>query len=226
MTWRTQAGNRVLNGAEFALFKAAVLSLAGDVEIELDDSDCCRKTGIAVFDDLLAPVKLLMLAEVGEGLLQDSRETPTLTALNEGTISAVFAHLGALLVSEIEDDAAARLNESRYCWREKILAAGKQVEDAEYAQSPKLVRPIPGDEDYEAPLLATSLDRDRFDEIMDSLEDAVLWDYDYFDAVNLYDADPGKVPEYFQGLTAIDPADVDLEAVQLRLRRLGLGEIG
>src|SRR5262249_22826005 len=102
--WWTSEGERVLNGAEWDLFRLGLSTLWDDVEMSEDDEEP-GTTGIEVFDNLRKPERLTLLAQVATGLHDEGEPCPDLTALLEGTVAAVFAQLRYLIGIEIESEA-------------------------------------------------------------------------------------------------------------------------
>jgi len=228
MSWRTPDGNRILRSREAALFKSALGMLVDMAEEETEDSERVFRVGIPPYDYLCGPVKLAALAEVAEGLLRESKETPPLTAFNEGAVAAIYTLIDDSLQQELADDGAwegpdPMFKEAdyspgwRYHWRTLIVAASNEREEFEFANDPE-GPPKPGDEDYSEPVLPTSDDPDDFDISLQLLEDAVLWDADYLDIGRYLDMAPQDVPTYYSGLMSIGPGDVDLDDVRARLR--------
>jgi hypothetical protein len=101
MMWWTSAGERVLSGAEWALFREGLSCLWDEVEMS-EDEDGSGTTGIAVFDELPKVERLALLASAAKGLTDENSPCPDLTALTEGTVAAIFAHLSYLIEVEVE----------------------------------------------------------------------------------------------------------------------------
>ena len=96
--WRTQYGDRTLEGAEAKVFAETLSSLLGEaIQGTLDD----YQLGVACFDNLTFGQRISALAVIGNGLLR--RDTPLvrLTAVLEGTIAAVFQYLRRSIYYEI-----------------------------------------------------------------------------------------------------------------------------
>jgi hypothetical protein len=85
--WWSSEGERVLEGAEWDLFRHGLSTLRDDLELR-DDEDEPGTIGVVVFDNLQEPQRLALLAQV-VGALHDAYEPrPDLRALTEGTVSA------------------------------------------------------------------------------------------------------------------------------------------
>ncbi len=204
--WRTQYGDRALEGAEAKVFAEALLSLLDEAVMgTLDDYEL----GIEVFDNLTFGQRIATLSIIGNGLLR--RDTPPvrLTAVLEGAIAAVFQHIQDLITFEIDTP------EFGTSWRELVIAARRQTEgdDAERAQIPE----------------PTCQDLDEWDLQMQELSDAVLWDGDYQDAQLYIDFPPeeskelrglmGIPKDYFTAI-AEDLTDKEAKARIRQLRKL------
>ncbi len=99
--WWTSQGERVLNGAEWDLFREGLSCLWDDIEMS-EEEDGPGTTGLSVFDVLAKAERLALLASVARGLTDEDEPCPDLTALTEGTIAAIFAHTLYLIEVEIE----------------------------------------------------------------------------------------------------------------------------
>jgi hypothetical protein len=109
--WWTAEGERVRSGAEWALRRQGIACLWDDVEVS-EEEDGSGTTGVAVFDDLPKDVRLALLATVAKGLTDDDKPCPDLTALTEGTVAAIFAHIRNLIDVEIERQEEANTSGS------------------------------------------------------------------------------------------------------------------
>jgi hypothetical protein len=93
-------------------------------------------TGIAVFDQLRRLERRALVAQVAKGLHDEEESCLELTALTEGMIAAVFAHLRYLIGIELEMEAAggavaavdakvagifARLGTDALSWRARFV---------------------------------------------------------------------------------------------------------
>ncbi len=114
--WHTNAGERVLEGAEARLFSEALLDLASNVKVFEDDYE----VGLNVFDRLTHGQKVYLLSVIAAGLLKADEPVRKLTAPVEGAIAAVFAHIKDSVAVEID------MPEIGNNWRELILAARRQ----------------------------------------------------------------------------------------------------
>lgn len=69
MTWRTNIGERVIEGHEADLLREAIATMKEQFDEELEEDFDPWTFGIPVFDSLEPLVKLALLAEVGWALL-------------------------------------------------------------------------------------------------------------------------------------------------------------
>jgi len=88
--WRTQYGDRILEGTEAKVFAEALLNLLDEVTLcDFDDYEL----GIECFDSLTYGQKISVLATIGNGLFRKDVKPVELTAVLEAGIAAVFEHL-------------------------------------------------------------------------------------------------------------------------------------
>ena len=126
--WWTSEGERVLQGAEWELFREGLSSLWDDVEAA-EEEDGPGTTGIALFDELSKAERLALLASVARGLTDEGEPCPELTALSEGTVAAIFAHI-------------------RYHWDDRDYLAGDVFLDLDPEMGDALKDQLGIDEDY------------------------------------------------------------------------------
>jgi hypothetical protein len=79
--WRTPLGERILEGAEWALFREGLSVLWDSVEESFDDPELCF-TDVQIFDRLEPAQKLAMLEAVGSALCNEDVPCPELTAIS------------------------------------------------------------------------------------------------------------------------------------------------
>jgi hypothetical protein len=214
--WWTTEGERVLRGAEWAVFRLGLSCLWDETEASEEEEED-GTTGVAVFDRLRKSERLALLAQVASGLYDEDAPCPDLTALTEGTIAAVFSHLRYLIRIEIEAEAAERdgstsPGEDRgESTRHLVLAALHEV-----------------DPDRELPL-PDSDDVGEWRNQLDFLLDQILDDRDYLAASLFVDAAPdlgrdlknrlGIADDYYAAIPP-DPAPEELEVARDHLRRI------
>src|SRR3954466_2470015 len=132
--WWTPLGERVLRGAEWQLFRDG-LGMVCDLVEEAKSSDDPEigSVGVEAFDQLQPNQKLALLARVGKALKDEREPMPELTAHTKATVAAVYAHILAMIVMEIEfppasqkvdgwDDPEDNLGDA-FAWRRLALAA-------------------------------------------------------------------------------------------------------
>jgi hypothetical protein len=115
---RTSCGGRTLKGAEARLFAETLLSLL-DEEDSLQSADC--PLGIECYDNLDYGQRVLVLATIADSLLREEVPAVAVTAVVEGTMAALFAHLRGLVEMGIDEPAWWR------DWRRLIVAARREA---------------------------------------------------------------------------------------------------
>jgi hypothetical protein len=172
--WRTECGERILEGAEAIVFAEALSSLLDEAIMgTLDDYDL----GIECFDNLTVGQRISVLAAIGNGLMRKDVPPVELTAVVEGAIAAVFQHLKYQIIYDIDTP------ESRSNWRELVVAARQEVEGV----------------DIPAP---TCIDIEKWDFEVDQLADRILWDADY-ESGHIYMDHPPDISEWLKDMTDI-----------------------
>ena len=153
--WRTNIGTRVLEPAESRVFREAAGHLLDDLTDKHGEGEDTA-TGILVFDRLPLSQRIALLAVVCEGLLRSDAPPPELTAVNEGSIAAVFAYM-QLMVS-LEVDAT----EVRTTLRSAVADA---CNEAKFEDVPD----------------PSCTDHEEWECFVGMLSDTILWDADYED---------------------------------------------
>src|SRR4051812_10160576 len=131
--WWTPLGERVLRGAEWELFRDGLAMVCDLVEeAKASDDPEIGSVGVEAFDQLQPNQKLALLALVGKALKDEGEPTPELTAHTEATVAAVYAHILAMIVMEIESPPESEKVdgwddpehiEDAFAWRRLALAA-------------------------------------------------------------------------------------------------------
>jgi len=207
--WRTSEGDRVLQGAEWALFRKALGGLWHSTEHSQGNGQFFE-SGIAAFDSLQAEQKLAMLAVVGKALQDENTAAPELTGHAEATVAAVFEYVRFSIQLEIGGGAEpeARAN----FWRQLILAACQELDDE--------------GSDLPSP---SAIDVETWNELIEYLVDRILWDRDFDMQDSFLDDDPDKLKPRmeFMGIPgnyfvepAPDPAGGDLSAIRETLQEV------
>ncbi len=201
--WRTECGDRILEGAEAILFAKALSSLLDEAIMgTLDD----YKFYIESFDNLTFGQRISVLAIIGNGLLREDVPLVRLTAILDGAIAAVFKHIENEISYDIDTP------ESLSNWRELVVAARKQI----------------GGEIEEIPE-TTCTDMDKWKLEVEVLSDAILFDTDYEDSKLYIDFPPEKskdlreqmdIPDDYFMAIADDLKDEEAQAKIKELRKL------
>jgi len=197
--WHMQSGDRVFTKAEWACLAAPVDLLRDWIENDIAEGQDDPSTGIAVFDGLTSEQKLLILTETCEALVREDVPMPHHTAVNEGTIAAIFSMLTTMIEMECEAGGTTL---------RKALLAAMEGED-------------------ELPP-AKSKDIGEWEFVIDGFSDRVLWDSDYAMGDTFADLPPGQNDEMGVGgkSAAIvrEPAAAELAGLSARLGRLVRGD--
>jgi len=199
--WRTDRGERILEGAEAIVFAEALSTL---LDYAITDQFDDYESGVACFDNLTYGQKISVLATIGNGLFRKDVAPVDLTAVVEGAIAAVFQNLKDSIVLEIDEP------EFGTDWRELVIAARKEAEV----------------EDISAP---TCTDVDEWEFQVEGLTDRILWDRDYEHDHTYMDHPPEKTQwlkymarisdDYYTAI-ADDLTDIEAQTQIKELRRL------
>jgi hypothetical protein len=207
--WRTSKGDRVLQGAEWELFRTALSEVWDLIEDSFDDGELFS-SGVDAFDTLQPGQKLALLAIVGKALSDQSVPTPAHTAHNEATIAAVFQHVRQSVLVEIETQDEPESADHATYWRGLVLAACREISD-------EWDHPLPA---------ATCDDAAEWELLVECLADQVLWDADYEMGDQFLDADPDagrellkkmRIAEDYYLAVAPDPTAAEVQAVRRTL---------
>ncbi len=104
--WWTPDGERVLQGAEAGLFRAALATI---VDMFREDEEGLWRFNAPPFDELHPAQKLALLAQVGSSLLREETPAPDLTAVTEATVGAIYEVIRLMVEWEIDQPAAWRI---------------------------------------------------------------------------------------------------------------------
>lgn len=203
--WHTSRGDRTLLGDEAELVGHAVdtmidalITHIGDDNLDGDfdtvASEC--QTGIALFDNLSPSQRIALLHDVTKYLLTPTDSPFPLSAHAESAVAAIFSEVRDQVAieidlfpngpSEISDDP-----EENVTWRQLVLAAHKAVLRTPHAPSDGFdfdFGPFPSH--IEIPDESCT-DIGQWQDLLESLTDAVLWDRDFELADSFLDIDPG-----------------------------------
>jgi len=199
--WRTECGERILEGAEAVVFAEALSTL---LDYAIVDQFEDYESDVACFDNLTYGQKTSVLATIGNGLFRKDVAPVELTAVVEGAIATVFQNLKDSIVFEIDTP------EFGTYWRELVVAARKEadVEDV----------PVP-----------TCTDADEWECEVEGLSDRILWDRDYEDDHAYMDHPPemtqwlkymARIPDNYYTAIADDLTDEQSQATIKELKKL------
>ncbi|TWT53708.1 hypothetical protein Pla22_13400 [Rubripirellula amarantea] len=186
--WHSSRGNRTLQDAEALLVASAIdmmidaLAVHVDDDDELNDSlsdsdlaipDC--ESGILIFDRLGACQRIAVLHQIATYLLTDTSQPLKLTAILEAGVAAVYVEIRDQLAIEI--DLCDELNVGdAYTWRAMVRESLLELANRD-------------DEDVDLPPLRSE-DLPRWEDVVDILATAVLWDRDFEMTDGFLDEDP------------------------------------
>lgn len=175
--WMMNTGTRVLTEPEWALYRIGLAPLSSLIEDEAqqrywleEDPECCDlygdvdpvRTYIPVFDGLSANHRLTLLAETARALRDPTIAAPTLTAVNEGAIAAVFSRIEEELDQELDDARGKRVKPVPTHIRQLLRAVGEE------------------DDERGTPLPSKHATRGRrWKDLLQEFKDRIFWDDDY-----------------------------------------------
>lgn len=191
--WHTSRGDRTLSGSEAKLVAQAVDTMVDTLLVHVDDDleaegfRVCQ-SGIAVFDALSPSQRIGLLYDVTRHLLTDTESTLPLNATTEAAVAAIFIEIRDQVAIEIDlypDGLAEQVPwDDDRSWRQLVLAACNDVFGDEHdefdGREPETEFPDP-----HCPDMA------RWEDLVDWLAEAVLWDRDFEMAETFLDVDPG-----------------------------------
>jgi hypothetical protein len=209
--WPTSSGTRTLAGAEAALIAAGIVVMLDSLDERLSDEDdenedeedrnsptADMQLGIAVFDSLTIPQRVAMLHHVSRHLLTDvvpaSEDT---SAVDDATIAAIFSEIQDQVTIEIDlhldEDSAVEFDEpfaelhdnDASHWRSLVLAAYMQLNDGSDCTEDN-----DGEEHYHAPTSIADTTLSTWEDLIDALASAILWDRDFELVDGFMDEDP------------------------------------
>ena len=257
--WHTSRGDRTLQGAEAELVAAAIDVMIGQLSVHIEeefdeDSAWQCASGVAAFDALSVSQRIGLLHDVALHLLTETESTLALSAASESAVAAIFTEirdqvaieidLGAAVASGGAAEAQQQVDDGRVSWRRRVLAAHREVSErfdsdsVEEHQSPE-ERPsrIAEADDSAESVWNFSLEvpeedsrqMQRWDAVIESLADNLLWDRDFEMAESFLDIDPavsqqrrrllGISEDYFTEV-APDPRPGELPQLVSRTRDL------
>jgi len=122
MIWRTQLGERVLEGVEAEFYLEALHSAVDDLEVAEDaEVEVEWRTGDRIFDTARFNQKVVLLNTCLEALLNPEIPAPKLTNVLEAAAYAPFAYVRQRVYEEVEADGVEEFDEDeesiKYCFR-------------------------------------------------------------------------------------------------------------
>jgi hypothetical protein len=214
--WRTPHGERVLQGAEWELFREGLDTLWDWVESSAADPDIAN-TGTKAFDRLQIGQKLALLASVGTALSDEGVPPLELTVNTESAVAAVFRQIANEVELEIDQSRDSEwlsnldTPEEATHWRRLVLAAYREAmlqneaealawskgEDGPQQEGPadgENCLDDEGDSDRPwSPPDATSEVAEEWQFLVDDLANRILWDDGDYDAGDAFlDDDPAE----------------------------------
>ncbi|MDF1844796.1 MAG: hypothetical protein P1U77_25570 [Rubripirellula sp.] len=225
--WHTSRGDRTLCGAEAALVRRAIGNMVDGilmrVDEELEDGVIGVDTGIAVYDMCSTSQRVGLLHQVAKHLLTDTDSALVLSAPLEATIAAIFVDIRDQVAMEIEFLPQLMETEDQPTWRRMVLDAYLSTlapDDLENKVWAEMVEQLPTED--------CRFIR-RWEHVIDSLADAILWDRDFELADQFLDSDPvsafdrrqvlGISDDYFTRI-APDPRAEDVRRVVSQTRAI------
>jgi hypothetical protein len=133
-------------------------------------------TEVRLFDELSWQQRLALLARVANALFRPDIAAPQLSAVNEATVAAIFAHIGTNLIVELDNAKEENLPEDYdiYRWRKLISACQEPRQGVE----------------EEFHLEVGCGDLSDWEVVLECFADRILWDADW-DMPDLFlDAEP------------------------------------
>lgn len=208
--WHTSRGDRTLDGDEATLVREAIDTMIDGLLIHLDDeldpsgpveteTAAICESGVALYDACTPCQRIGLLHDVARHLLAEPEKTLPLSAMLEATIAAIFVEIRDHVAIEINfpqnEDGVASVD--RPGWRHLVASAYRSLVPPNELASEELAfeeMETPNDPSKETPLVLpqeASCDIRHWEEIVDFLADAILWDRDFELSESFLDIDPG-----------------------------------
>jgi hypothetical protein len=187
--WHTSRGDRTLRGEEAALVSNAIDcmidALMVHIDDDLEDSAAVCESGIAAYDVFSPSQRIGLLHDVAKHLLTETETALPLSAPLDATVAAIFIDIRDQVAIEIDFLSAQDDADEAPTWRQMVLAAYVAI-----------FSPIEGDNrvwDAVCGELPDDSCEDirQWENLVDPLADAILWDRDFEMAESFLDVDPG-----------------------------------
>jgi hypothetical protein len=216
--WRTSIGERTLRGAEAALIRESL----GHIVHLIDEEQYGPESwefGIPLFDSLSASQRLALLAHVGKALFAEDVPPPSLCAVNEAAVGAIYENIRQCVEIEIDsDDPNIEPEVDMQFWRRLVLGALKEIDIGIPSPDPADQLPQPDCDDTT-----------RWRSLFETLESFVLWDDDWSWEGPFMDMAPEAaealkhhydIPNDYYTQIAPDPTDTELAVIRKTLYTL------
>ena len=212
--WETSQGVRTLEGTEAFLVRELVCYLLDQILVGID-IDEPHRTDVPVFDSLQPTQQLVMLHEIATGLLDPHSSPVSLSAINEGTIYAVFCELRSLI--EVEIDIERLDGTEDRTLRTAAIEAWLQNHRWESDEA---------DDEIPKP---DSTDMDHWAWFVELIADEILWDRDFDMDGILGDIPPEKadllkahlgIQRNYYAMVAPDVLEVQIDEISSKIRAL------
>jgi hypothetical protein len=189
--WQTSRGDRTLCGDEAVLVSTAIDSMVDALMIhlddEIDDPAAVCESGVTLYDACSPAQRIGLLHEVAKHLLTATETALRPSAALDATVAAIFVDVRDQVAIEIDFPSmqADDDREHQLSWRQMVLAAYQSI-----------FRPADGDHDAWDAICsdlprASCRDMHQWEDLVDALTDAILWDRDFEMADRFLDVDPG-----------------------------------
>ncbi|MGI9474222.1 MAG: hypothetical protein ACR2NZ_21960, partial [Rubripirellula sp.] len=203
----TSRGDRTLRGDEATLVREAIDTMIDGLLIHLEDEldqqvdhpisteGMVCESGVALYDVCSFTQRIGLLHEVATHLLTETVQAVPLSAALEATIAAIFVDIRDHVAIEINfpEEQAGHATLDRPGWRHLVASAYRSL--AERDDVPVSAVPIhDGLEDDESVMELpeeNSSDIGEWEDVVEYLADAILWDRDFELSESFYDLDPG-----------------------------------
>ncbi|KAA1260977.1 hypothetical protein LF1_35190 [Rubripirellula obstinata] len=205
--WHSSRGDRTLQGGEAALVSAAIDTMIDALMVHLDDHDevdlndgyqsipdC--ESGINVYDRLNACQRIGLLHQLANYLLADTSRAPKLTATSEAGVAAIFVEIRDQLAIELDLETSLAADDSFY-WRRMVVDALHELADDA--------------QDIDDVPTVVCRELSVWEDAVDQMVSAILWDRDFEMADGFLDQDPvvsqqrrkllGIDTDYFTGVS-------------------------
>jgi hypothetical protein len=197
--WHSSRGDRTLRGGEATLVASAIDTMIDALMVHVDDPDVTDdempsqsipdcESGIAVFDRLNACQRIGLLHQLANYLLSDTSSTLKLTATADAGVAAIFVEIRDQLAIEIDLESSLTAEDSFY-WRRMVVDALHEL-----ATGVDEVDDVPA---VTCRILAV------WEDAVDVMTSAVLWDRDFEMTDGFLDQDPA-VSDQRRKLLGID----------------------